>query len=301
MRFWFSHSTEVPLRDQLVRQVSLGILSGELAAGERLPSVRALAIRFHLHRNTVNAAYRQLEEENWVVIRQGSGVYVSAGARTPPQSPASTTLDTLLDQLAHYARQANLSTPDLLARCEAALSRPARMVLVEAESELARIVLFEIATAGRIPPELCALPPERFAAELRASLADRTAIVLPSKAAPARQALGPQAGLIVLEISPIAGSLAAHLPPSRAHLIGVASHWPLFIELVRTMLISAGFDDDALLLRNAGRPDWTAGLSQAATVICDSLTRAELPPGTRPIVFPLLTPAALRHFCLTLP
>ncbi len=55
MRLWLARRPEVSLREQLVTQVILGILCGELAAGERLPSTRELARRFHLHPNTVSA------------------------------------------------------------------------------------------------------------------------------------------------------------------------------------------------------------------------------------------------------
>ncbi len=300
MRLWFSHSTEVPLRDQLVRQVSLGILSGELAPGEKLPSVRALATRFHLQRNTVNAAYRQLEEERWVDLRQGSGAYVKASDRISPAVPAAS-LQRLLDELVDHARHIGISAPDLFARLEATLSEPTPMVLVEADQQLADIVLFEIASAGRLPPELSLLHPAQFPSQLQAQLSNRTPVVLPSKAASAREALGAEAPLLILEITPVATSLAAHLPRSRDHLVAIASHWPRFLELVHTLLISAGFHPDSLILRDARQPDWQAGLTQAASVICDSLTRAALLPGTRPLVFPLLTPAALQHFRLAPP
>src|ERR1019366_9852402 len=77
MHFWFVHSSEVPLREQIVNQVSLGVLSGELAPGDRLPSIRSFARRFQMHANTVSAAYRQLHADNLVVYRRGSGVYVN--------------------------------------------------------------------------------------------------------------------------------------------------------------------------------------------------------------------------------
>ena len=65
------HATGLPtaavsLRQELVTQVVLSILSDDLAPGQRLPSTRELARRFHLHPKTVSAAYRQLERERWV-------------------------------------------------------------------------------------------------------------------------------------------------------------------------------------------------------------------------------------------
>jgi GntR family transcriptional regulator len=76
MRFWFARNGEVPIREQLATQVILGILCDDLVPGQRLPSTRDLARRFHLHANTVSAAYRQLERELWVEFRHGSGVYI---------------------------------------------------------------------------------------------------------------------------------------------------------------------------------------------------------------------------------
>ena len=61
MQFWFARGSEVSIREQLVTQVVLGILSDDLAPGQRLPSTRELARRFHLHPNTISAGYRELE------------------------------------------------------------------------------------------------------------------------------------------------------------------------------------------------------------------------------------------------
>ena len=103
MRFWLSRRSEVPIREQLVTQIVLGILSDDLQPGRRLPSTREMARRFHVHSNTVSAAYRQLEQERWVEFRRGSGIYVR---RSKPQIPLTTALS--LDQLiAALFRSAN--------------------------------------------------------------------------------------------------------------------------------------------------------------------------------------------------
>ncbi len=60
MRLWLSRSSEVPLREQLVTQIRLGIISGDLKVRQKLPSTRELARRFHIHSNTISAAYREL-------------------------------------------------------------------------------------------------------------------------------------------------------------------------------------------------------------------------------------------------
>ena len=60
----------VPVRDQLVTQLELKILGGDLARGQRLPSVRALARRLKVHHNTVSAAYQDLLAR-MAVVRPG--------------------------------------------------------------------------------------------------------------------------------------------------------------------------------------------------------------------------------------
>ena len=45
MRLWLSKSSEVPLREQLVTQIRLGIISGDLSTRQRLPSTRGFGDR----------------------------------------------------------------------------------------------------------------------------------------------------------------------------------------------------------------------------------------------------------------
>ena len=53
---------------------------GQLAAGERLPSTRALAATLGVSRTVVTGAYAQLFAEGWIEGRHGSGTYVADGA-----------------------------------------------------------------------------------------------------------------------------------------------------------------------------------------------------------------------------
>ena len=60
MRLWLSKNSDVPIREQLVTQLILGIVSNDLKVKQRLPSTRDLARRYDIHANTVSAAYREL-------------------------------------------------------------------------------------------------------------------------------------------------------------------------------------------------------------------------------------------------
>jgi hypothetical protein len=88
-------------------------------------------------------------------------------------------------------------------------------------------------------------------------------------------------------------SLVGWLPAPSGTLIGIASSWPNFLKLARTILNAAGFHRDALVFRDASKANWQRGLQQTAAVISDSVTATELPAGCRAISFPLLSEASI--------
>jgi GntR family transcriptional regulator/MocR family aminotransferase len=69
-----------PLTIQIVGQLRTAMSDGRLAAGERLPSTRALAATLGVSRTVVTGAYAQLFAEGWIEGRHGSGTYVADGA-----------------------------------------------------------------------------------------------------------------------------------------------------------------------------------------------------------------------------
>src|SRR5882672_938411 len=140
MQLWFSHASRVSIREQLVTQVILGILSDDLAAGQRLPSTRDLARRFHLHSNTVSAGYRQLGRERWVEFRHGSGVYVRDTKPEATLSPALTP-DRLIANLLRSARELGVPLSTLRSRVRQWLGvqPPDRFLLIEPNEELRQI------------------------------------------------------------------------------------------------------------------------------------------------------------------
>lgn len=66
-----------PLQSQIYRQIRAMILSGELKAGEILPSIRALAREEKVSVITVQRGYELLEREGIIVSRRGKGFFVA--------------------------------------------------------------------------------------------------------------------------------------------------------------------------------------------------------------------------------
>jgi GntR family transcriptional regulator len=69
-----------PVYEQIVRQIQDGVATGELEAGEPLPTVRQLADDLQLNRNTVARAYKQLEDRGVILTAGRRGTFVRADA-----------------------------------------------------------------------------------------------------------------------------------------------------------------------------------------------------------------------------
>lgn len=69
--------SDEPLQSQISRQLRAMILSGELPAGETLPSIRALARQQRVSVITVQRGYEMLEREGLIHSRRGKGFFVS--------------------------------------------------------------------------------------------------------------------------------------------------------------------------------------------------------------------------------
>ena len=66
----------VPLYEQIAVRLKAAVATGELRPTDALPSVRQLAGRLRINPATVVQAYRSLESDGFVEIRQGAGTYV---------------------------------------------------------------------------------------------------------------------------------------------------------------------------------------------------------------------------------
>lgn len=64
---------DIPIYQQIRNQIVYGISSGELAAGEQLPTVRALAAEIGVNVMTVSKAYQTLKAEGYIVTERKRG------------------------------------------------------------------------------------------------------------------------------------------------------------------------------------------------------------------------------------
>src|SRR5512139_2510253 len=107
------------------------LLGGEIAPGQRLPSVRVLARRLGLHANTVSGAYRELEKAGHVELRRGAGVFVKPPAAARLEEARG--LDEMLRLALNVAFKKGFSGAEIRTAVERWLSAapPDRVVVVD--------------------------------------------------------------------------------------------------------------------------------------------------------------------------
>jgi GntR family transcriptional regulator len=103
-----------PLYDQIAARIRVAVAAGELGPGDALPSVRQLAGRLRVNPATVVQAYRALEAEGFVEMRQGSGTFVrevEPGRRSQERTAEA---ERLVREMMAKAARLGLGTKDLV-------------------------------------------------------------------------------------------------------------------------------------------------------------------------------------------
>ncbi len=77
MNILISNSTQLPIYEQIREQIKNSIISGELKAGDALPSIRTLAKDLRISVITTKRAYDELEHDGYINTVAGKGCYVS--------------------------------------------------------------------------------------------------------------------------------------------------------------------------------------------------------------------------------
>ena len=110
-------ASRTPIYMQIRNQVVLGIASGELAAGERLPAIRALAEQCGVNMMTVSKAYGLLRQEGYITADRRGGTVV---AGSPGAGALSGKYAAALRIIAAEARLAGLDEDGFAALCREA-------------------------------------------------------------------------------------------------------------------------------------------------------------------------------------
>lgn len=122
VRWHVNPHSGVPLYVQIEEQVKTAIASGVLEEGDRLPTVRELALELTINPNTVARSYRELERAGFIDTTPGRGTFVKA-VKAPPMSEEERRrrLSSVVDVMLTEARALGFDEDDVVEAVRSAL------------------------------------------------------------------------------------------------------------------------------------------------------------------------------------
>jgi DNA-binding transcriptional regulator YhcF (GntR family) len=290
MKLWLSKSSDVPLHEQLVTQLILGMVSADLVPGEQLPSTEELGRRFQIHPNTVRAAYRELVKRGWAEWKQGSGYYVRA-LNAETKIDATTDLDQLISTFFKVARDRGFSLQEIQSRISRwfSLQSPDHIVVIEPDLELRKILITEV---SNVTSKKVIGASIHDAANVQ-TLIGAFCVALYDSAEEIRPVLPPEISCKFLHSRSVPKVLESQPEPDPDTLFTVISRWPDFLNWARTTLVSVGISADAIELRDAKKKGWDRGLNSRKFIITDSFLVQYFPKTCNPNVFQIISDESL--------
>ena len=113
-RFQLDPASGVPFYRQVIDQILAAIATGSLTSGDRLPTVRQLAVDLAVNFNTVARAYKELEIRGVLATQQGTGTFVAETEVTVDEVERRRQVNQLLDEFLARAARQGLTLEELL-------------------------------------------------------------------------------------------------------------------------------------------------------------------------------------------
>ena len=292
MKIWLSKRSEVPLTEQITIQIVLGIVSADLSPGEQLPSTTEVGRRFHVHPNSVRAAYRHLVKSGWLEWRHGSGFYVRDLQPDAELNP-DVELDQLIAQFLRSARERGYSLDEIQTRVSRSLviQPPDRIIVIEPEIELRKILVAEINNHLGLRVQGIGVEQSSdsniFLGAFSVALYDSAKEIQP--------VLRKGISCMFLHSRSISKTLLANASPPENQIITIVSRWPMFLQWSRTVLVAANIDPETIRLLDARKKGWEKRIRTTDFVIADSLLASQLPKKSKASIFQIISDESIRQ------
>jgi GntR family transcriptional regulator len=114
IRFQIDSKSGVPFYRQIIDQVKSAIATGQVESGDRLPTVRQLAVDLSINPNTVSRAYTELELTGLVETQMGSGTFIGNQKVTQDEVERRRMLDQLCQEFLSKASSYGFTLDEIL-------------------------------------------------------------------------------------------------------------------------------------------------------------------------------------------
>ena len=114
MEIIISNNTNKPIYDQITSQFKQMIMSGELKAGESIPSMRSLAKSLHVSVISVQRAYEDLQKDGFIETTVGRGSFVSSFNKNFVQEEKQREIEEHLQKAVDLGKESGINLSKLI-------------------------------------------------------------------------------------------------------------------------------------------------------------------------------------------
>ena len=125
MIFRLNPNSGVPIYLQIMEQIKHAVENGVLRPGDQRPGMRKLAETMVMNPNTVAKAYRELEHEGLIELRQGAGAFISENLNTKALTDRMQTARPIVDKAVERLLALGLSEEEIKRLIDAAIAERA--------------------------------------------------------------------------------------------------------------------------------------------------------------------------------
>ncbi len=118
MKIIISNSSSVPIYEQIKQAIIKQIMNNDLQEGENIPSIRSLATDIHISVMTIKKAYDELEQEGYIITRQGKGSYVAPHNIELAKEQARKDIETHMEQIVMIANKYAIEHEEVIDLCK---------------------------------------------------------------------------------------------------------------------------------------------------------------------------------------
>jgi GntR family transcriptional regulator len=109
-----SNSSNKPIYEQIFDQIKEKIITGELIAGEMLPSIRSLAKDLKIRVITTKKAYEELERDGYIETIPGKGCFITSKNRELMKEEVIKKIEDNLSNIISMSKTINLNKNELI-------------------------------------------------------------------------------------------------------------------------------------------------------------------------------------------
>ncbi len=114
MRMIISNSSSTPIYEQIKNSIIEQIMNDELKEDEAIPSIRNLANDIKISVMTIKKAYDELEEEGYIISRQGKGTFVAPKNTELAKEKAQKDIEEHISKIVDISLKFNIKKDDII-------------------------------------------------------------------------------------------------------------------------------------------------------------------------------------------